>query len=45
MNLKRETSTFKKDIVAIDELKRDRDIRLKELRDEIEALTKKFDNL
>lgn len=36
INLKRETSVFKKDIVAIDELKRDRDVRLKELRDEIE---------
>jgi hypothetical protein len=38
MDLNRESSVFKKDIVAIDELKRDRDIRIKEIRSDLDIL-------
>ena len=45
MDLNRESSVFKKDIVAIDELKRDRDIRIKEIRSDFDILQSKFDFL
>ena len=38
----KESATYKRDIVAIDEIKKDRDIRIKMLRDEIEKLTLQF---
>jgi prefoldin subunit 5 len=44
-SLNEESLVFRKDIVAIDELKRDRDARLKILRDELESLTDKFESL
>jgi len=45
MNLNKESSIFKKDIVAIDELRRDRDIRLKEIRSDLDILQQKYDSL
>lgn len=39
MNLNEESLDIRKDIVAIDELKRDRDARLKILRDDLELIT------
>lgn len=45
MELNRESSVFKKDIVAIDELKRDRDIRIKEIRSDLDILQAKFETL
>lgn len=41
----KESATYKRDIVAIDEIKKDRDIRIKMLRDEIEKLTLQFQTL
>jgi len=38
MDLNRESSVFKKDIVEINELKRDRDIRLKEIRSDLDIV-------
>ena len=36
---------IQKDVVAIDEIKRDRDERLNQLREELDELSKKYDNL
>lgn len=41
----KESATYKRDIVAIDEIKKDRDVRIKMLRDEIEKLTLQFQTL
>ena len=43
--LYRESQNYKRDIVGIDEIKKDRDYRLEKLREEVDQLQGKFDKL
>lgn len=44
-NLFKESQVFKRQIVGVDEIKKDRDRRVANLREEIETLTKKNDKM
>ena len=44
-NLYRESQMYKRDLVGVDEIKRDRDYRLEKQRLEIDELQVKYDNL